>query len=89
MPVSPNRVRPVADVAFLTPGIISGTATPAPLPSGTEYPDRGTKPSSAAGAQAEERHRVQIGDGVAFAGLECSGAPARNLQDVMRISCRR
>jgi hypothetical protein len=32
VPVFPNRVHPVVDVAFLTPKRIDGTATPAPLP---------------------------------------------------------
>jgi hypothetical protein len=32
VPVFPNRVHPVVDVAFLTPKRIDGTATPAPSP---------------------------------------------------------
>jgi hypothetical protein len=40
VPVFPNRVHPVVDVAFLTPKRIDGTATPAPSPApGRWWPD--------------------------------------------------
>jgi hypothetical protein len=48
VPVFPNRVHPVVDVAFLTPKRIDGTATPAPLP----YPADVIAPHDQGRAQA-------------------------------------
>ena len=39
---------------------------------------------AATGTQAEQRHRVQIGDRVLFAGLEGTRAPAGHIEDVMQ-----
>ena len=36
------------------------------------------------GTQPEQRHRVQIGDRVLFAGLEGTRAPASHIEDVMQ-----
>ena len=38
----------------------------------------------ASATQAEQRHWVQIGDGILFAGLEGTRAPAGHIEDVMQ-----